>query len=197
MNRKLLLICVYICYTRFVFRQYDCYISGLPWAISLKLQFCIPVIVIARTLLQSITGRQVPRVSRRHHGDIMQYHWHPGEVHVLRAIRIFAHVENTQQAETHIVHRGFSSSFTQTQTQTHTHTCSECNKNEERYPPLRSAQGTYITVPGSVWVRGRAATFVVYSVYRTGVPYSDSWSSRVHLRRATQPVPCAAPRVSF
>lgn len=41
---------------------------------------------------------------------------------------------------------------------------------------LRSARGTYITVP-AVWVRGRAATFVVYSVYRTGVPYSDSSSS--------------------
>lgn len=41
---------------------------------------------------------------------------------------------------------------------------------------LLSARRTYITVP-AVWVRGRAATFVVYSVYRTGVPYSDSSGS--------------------
>lgn len=67
------------------------------------------------------------------------------------------------------------------------------NVARKRRDILCPALGTYITVP-AVWVRGRAATFVVYSVYRTGVPYSDSSSSRVHLRDRR---PHTVPRTSL
>lgn len=51
----------------------------------------------------------------------------------------------------------------------------------EREEISSGSWGTYITVL-CVWVRGRAATFIVYSLYWTGVPHSDSTSSRVHHR---------------
>jgi len=69
------------------------------------------------------------------------------------------------------------------------------NAARTRRDILRSARGTYITVP-AVWVRGRAATFVVYSVYRTGVPYSDSSSSLACTSEAGDRAPPRA-RYSF